>query len=292
MKTPRWVSGLWSRLPYLFALAVGVALLRLHYEVDWSSIVLLLGALLVFKVAVEGLAGDVVNRTWEHWISPGFSGQRSIVFPRVWTLHFTLYTPAMEKWFSPVVTESPLMADLWSAGCTSALLREVKIEEFTTRIRVHRWLVSTGAGFEEQYNWADLAPVERHFKLQSSPREGHKLWSYSSDGDQLRALLHLSAGWRYDKERKRAFLELALWLEHPPATAGAEGQIEALFAIPLDPALLDDERGEPVYVDGRAVKAGTGSPYPLDENTWEAGGIDNGWSWHLRMQTFDKGSAY
>src|SRR4030095_13509821 len=95
MKLPRWVAERRSWWPYLYWLAVlalCVTLLRQIWAGNWSLILTLaLGlavGLRVFKEMVESLAGNVVNRRFSPW----HSAQRSIVFPRVWTLHITLYT--------------------------------------------------------------------------------------------------------------------------------------------------------------------------------------------------------
>jgi hypothetical protein len=287
MKLPRWVAKRRSWWPYLYWLAVlalCVTLLRQIWAGNWSLILTLaLGlavGLRVFKEMVESLAENVVNRRFSPW----HSAQRSIVFPRVWTLHITLYTPSMERWFSPVATTSRLLPSQWNAGCASELLRQLKIEEYNNRIRVHRWLVSTTGGqgdiIEERYDWAD----HTRGLSESSPLGGLKLWSYSRDSRQLLAVLHLSAVWRRDRRTKRHFLELTLWLQHPP-TGDHPERTESLFSIPLDPVMLDEERGAHVYVDDVV-------PYPVDSNDWETDGEAAGWSWHLRMQTFDIGSLH
>jgi len=105
----------------------------------------------------------------------------------------------------------------------------------------------------------------------------------------MACVLNLSATWVWNSEKpQRSHYELVLWLARGDHPVPAE---HLIFRIPLEPGILDDQRGQSVFVRGRKVRAGAAEPYPLDETSWEAKfgeGKAWRWSWYLSMKTLDE----
>ncbi len=263
---------------------------------------------------VKRMAQDAVIQWAQRNISPGVAKQRSIVFPRIWTFKFLptkkfideLNAPPEHPEYDPTLRETFLKLE-----ATSEFLYKLVIEEYATRIRVHRWLVGNSGSVSDlppedaagafewhpahsRYEWFDVAH-HPHWasKKGSGLRDAVDFWDYSTE--QMHRALKLSGAWHKDASGDRIFFQLTMWIERIEDVDEEIPPSDVLFEVPLDPGILDDQRDQPVYVKGEERKASKVLPYPLDEGDWEAKsgeGNDWRWSWHLRMQTFDKGSMF
>ncbi|MFQ5911439.1 MAG: hypothetical protein ACE5IJ_12085 [Thermoplasmata archaeon] len=263
---------------------------------------------------VKRIAQDAVSHWARRNISPGVAQQRSIVFPRIWTFKFLptkkfiqeLNAPPEHPEYDPTLRETFLKLDV-----TSEFLYRLVIEEYATRIRVHRWLAhysgsesdlppedaSGASGWypaHSRYDWFDVAHHPHWASTRGSGlRDALDLWDYSTE--RMHRVLKLSGAWRKDVPKDRIFFQLTLWVERIEDLDEEIPSSDVLFEVPLDPGILDDQRGEPVYVGGEERKASEVLPYPDDGGDWEAKsgeGDDWRWSWYLRMQTFDRGSMF
>ena len=259
---------------------------------------------------VKKIAQDTISQWAQRNISPGVAQQRSIVFPRTWTFQFLPTKKFIDELYAPPEHpeyDSTLRETFLKLETTSEFLYKLVIEEYATRIRVHRWLVPNSGSESElppedaawypahsRYEWFDVA----HHPHWESPRgvslrEAVDLWDYSTE--QMHRVLKLTGAWQKDASTNRIFFKLSLWIERIEDVSEEVPPSDVLLEIPLDPGLLDDQRSEPVYVGGEERKASEVLPYPLEEGDWKgkSGEGDNcRWSWYLRMQTFDKGSTF
>ena len=110
------------------------------YGIDWYQVVFGLLIAAFGYLIVKGIAEEAVKRWVRENVSPGVGGQRSIVFPRVWT-----FTPKWSKTLGEELSapseESELerTLGLGPIGETSHVLSRLVIEEYATHIRFHRW---------------------------------------------------------------------------------------------------------------------------------------------------------
>ncbi len=254
------------------------------YGIDWRGVIN--GLIIVFVVYffVKGMAEEAVKRWVRENVSPGVGGQRSIVFPRVWS-----FTPKWSKTLGEELSapseESELerTLGLGPIGETSHVLSRLVIEEYATHIRFHRWFYPSEEedSYHTPYDWFDIA--HQAFILWGQKND-QELWDYSTK--EMARALRLSCAWEEDADKKRIYLKLTAcvgrWREDR----------EILYQIPLDPGLLDDERGKTVFDErDKERKASDVLPYPNHEGSWEAKsgeGADWRWSWYLQMETFDR----
>ncbi len=249
------------------------------YGIDWRGVITPVIIILVVYAFVKGTAMKAVSQWVRENVSPGVGGQRSIVFPRVWT--FTM------RWTKKFVEElkapSETLSVLGPLGTPDYLSRLV-IEEYATHIRVHRWFYPSDEEGSDHtpYDWFDI-PHQAHV-LMPKLDDGEELWCYSTE--QMFGALRLSCAWEEDATTKRIYLKLSASVDP------GNGDREIVYQIPLDPGLLDDERGKTVFDDrDEERKASEVLPYPYNEGSWEAKsgeGADWRWSWYLNMQTLDR----
>jgi hypothetical protein len=163
-------------------------------------------------------------------------------------------------------------------------LHRLKIEHYKSResrLRVHRWITTESGA--ESYRWWDLITRPASDDFSKEPC----LWSYATE--KMACVLNLSATWVWNPQKpQRSFYELVLWLDRSEHPVPPE---HLIFRIPLEPGILDDQRGQGVFVRGRKVPASVAEPYPLDEASWEAKSGEGDawrWSWYLSMETLDE----
>ena len=181
---------------------------------------------------VKRMAQDAVIQWAQRNISPGVAQQRSIVFPRIWTFKFLptkkfideLNAPPEHPEYDPTLRETFLKLE-----ATSEFLYKLVIEEYATRIRVHRWLVGNSGSVSDlppedaagafewhpahsRYEWFDVAH-HPHWasKKGSGLRDAVDLWDYSTE--QMHRVLKLSGAWRKDASGDRIFFQLTMWIE-------------------------------------------------------------------------------
>ncbi len=254
------------------------------YGIDWGGVIKGVIIVLVVYAFVKGTAMEAVSRWVRENVSPGVGGQRSIVFPRVWT-----FTP---KWSKTLVEELSVPSEeseiartlgLGPIGDTSHLLSGLVIEEYATHIRFHQWFYPSEEedSYHTPYEWFDI--LHQDFIL-FGPKKDEELWSFSTE--QMTSALRLSCAWEEGADKKRVYLKLSASVRRE----SEDGEI--LYQIPLDPGLLDDERGKTVFDErDKERKASEVLPYPYNEGSWKAEsgeGADWRWSWYLKMQTFDR----
>jgi len=164
---------------------------------------------------------------------------------------------------------------------TPDFLRVLKIEQYGSRLRIHLWLAEDSGA--ESYRWWDLMARPPDEDLRKEPL----VWSYATD--KMACVLNLSATWIWNpKKPQRSYYELILWLDRGDRPVLPE---RIIFRIPLEPGILDDQRGQTVFVRGREAQASTVEPYPLGETSWEAKSGEGDawrWSWYLSVQTLDE----
>ncbi len=163
-------------------------------------------------------------------------------------------------------------------------LHLLKIEHYRSResrLRVHCWITAESGA--ESYRWWDLITRPASDDLSKEPC----VWSYATE--KMACALRLSATWAWNpKKPQRSYYELVLWLDRSDHPVPPE---HIIFRIPLEPGILDDQRGQGVFVRGRKVPASAAEPYPLDEASWEAKSGEGDawrWSWYLSMKTLDE----
>ena len=284
-----WLRTGW---PYLVILGLGAVLLRRwNFQLEWGQVVLTVAAVGAVYMVIKHIARETIGEWYAKSISPGVSQQRSIVFPRVWTFQ-PFWTSTFLEATRKETPREPLPFSKLHA--TDKVLSKLVIEEYATRLRVHRWTIGPlpqiAADSPTRYDWFDLEQSPHWVFRPNSFRE-NILWAYATE--EMNCVLTLSGAWREDASRKHPFFQLTLSIDR-----GEPEAHDVIFQIALDPGLLDDQRGDLVYVGGQKRKASEVLPYPLREQSWEgeSGEVATWpgwrWHWHLRMQTFDKGSWF
>lgn len=267
-----WHAARKSRWPSIIGLALFVVLARWQWGWQWSSV----AQAVVFVVVGLWVLARLVR-------VDEIDARSRLYVGRVWTFSLHPSKAFLAQQLSAAAEGAGSPSLFWKALTTSALLQELKLEEFEHHIRVHRWLASP----EEEgprYEWWDVTDAG-HWE---DPCSGVDLWSYSTE--DASAVARLSATWESDARRRRPFVRLTWWIDHRPGDAAATTrEADIIFRVPLDPNRLDEEGGESVYVRGRKRPPGRATPYPLDDNHWEkklGDGESFQWTWHLRMQAF------
>jgi hypothetical protein len=223
--------------PWLF---VGLAtVLGLIWGVwPWQTVLMSGLWIAAFLVVVRGLANEAIQRWATTWRphSPG------PIVPRVWDF---LWRPSRrfmaELERIPRRTDLEVVAALFKMGATTDALTKLRIEEWTTRVRVHRWRAPANeeAGTApETYRWDDFRIDDLRAKLRNSLFESDtlsraRLWSYATES--MACTLNLSLGYQDAKDEAPSHLQLILWLDRgkPVATD------DVLLTVPLEPVMLN-----------------------------------------------------
>lgn len=271
------------------ALALVAAMLRLHSGWAWSDIASLLVLFVGGLVIIDGIARDAIGRFWNEAFSPGVGRQRSPLFPRVWRLIFRPTSKFLDRFAAGPPADGG-WTTLMKLDSTTRYLARLKIEEYAGRIRIHRWLTGPDEGLDYlSYEWWDVPQRDWVRSSRSPLHDAEHFWSYSTD--MMRGVLRLSGLWQQDHRGKRHYLKVVLWFDSLDRQDTPVPESDVVFEIPLDPGLLDDERGIKKFVRGKPRKASEALPYPGNEERWEnrrGEGSEFEWEWHLWMQTFDK----
>lgn len=272
------------------------------YGINWRDVISGVIIIVAGYFIVKWIAQDAIKEWVRENVSPGVGGQRSIVSPRVWTFTLSLSDKFLEELSRQTTTSVESDPDIAKMDSSPELLSKCVIEEYATRMRVHRWLLSAPEmeSAHPRYEWFDVAhhphsTIEGTFEkiFKALRGEGENLWCYSTN--QMTCALRLTGTWGADAPTQRIYYRLALYIDRGLFEEEETAPSDVIFQIPLDPGLLDDQRGDQVYVRGEKRKASEVLPYPRDEGDWEdksGEGDDWRWSWHLGMQTFDKGSMF
>jgi hypothetical protein len=171
----------------------------------------------------------------------------------VWTFSLALTHDFVNDLARRPTTTSNL---LFMTLATRRRLARLKLEEYWSRIRIHRWLGHVEGDTDEPtvYEWWDTRGLSEA-----------NIWSY---GDESRgARFDLRGRW-VDIEEKRGYYELAGQVVRPAQVAGEDNPTVTLFSVPLNSRVLD-----------RMFMYDCG---------WKGGRLlDGGWEWHISVTEID-----
>ncbi len=259
---------------------IGVVLLRIFMELPWSFV----GLFILGLFGVRSIAQNELYKWSVNNISPGMEGGLTSVYPRVWKFELSLTEMFIEQVAARTIDKDRAMVQSSVSNYGQLLrqsLRQLVIDEYVNRIRVHLWVAHDG------YHWFDIEKSSGS-NWRFDKTRGRNLWAFESDA-MTDGSLTLSCSWERDATSMRPYLQLVLWVRHW-AESKDEPPSDIIFKVPLEPGRLCDEKKQLVYVrgqGGREFKAGDLEMFPYDEDDWHSDEKNSPYyRWHLHMQTF------
>lgn len=239
LKSVRW--------NYVVVLATVAVALRFAADWTWNSITGAMAAMVVAYYVLVALIDERVARLTPalHPRSGSDPPPPRVPDPRIWSLEFRWAVPFIE---GLVTTRGfPCSRELIESSPQS-VVKKIKIEEFATSIRLHRWTVPAGGPPTADYTWTDI-PVRStsgdELRRDDLMRSQVWMFEFTKFSDPLgMCRMALSTHWRRVARDARPSLYLVFWIDWWKAEdafgkSGAVQPDDVIFETPFDHEILD-----------------------------------------------------